>query len=103
MTSIEKAIAMAVSAHADQRDKEGASYILHPLRIAMNFVGAEHLFCIAMLHDVVEDTLSEENEITIADVEREFGKEVSVSVDCLTRRPKERYLEEYIPRVARDK
>jgi (p)ppGpp synthase/HD superfamily hydrolase len=49
---------------------------------------------VAMLHDIVEDT-----PLTVAVIERLFGKEVADAVDAITRRAGEDYLREYIPRV----
>jgi (p)ppGpp synthase/HD superfamily hydrolase len=52
---LEKAIAIAVKAHSGQRDRYGAPYILHPLRV-MARVKTTTEKTIAILHDVVEDT-----------------------------------------------
>lgn len=52
---LEKAIALAASAHAGQVDKAGAPYIFHPIRVASTF-SDETLQTVAVLHDVVEDT-----------------------------------------------
>jgi (p)ppGpp synthase/HD superfamily hydrolase len=41
MATLEKAIALAAGAHAGQHDKEGLSYILHPLRVMMRVQGEE--------------------------------------------------------------
>ena len=51
------AILIATNAHAGQFDKGGKPYILHPLRVT-SFLKEddEELQCIAVLHDVVEDT-----------------------------------------------
>lgn len=52
--SLERAIAIAVTAHLGVTDKAGAPYILHPLRVMMAVEG-EDAKTVAMLHDVVED------------------------------------------------
>ena len=54
---LSKAILIATNAHAGQFDKGGMPYILHPLRV-MSYLKEddEELQCIAVLHDVVEDT-----------------------------------------------
>jgi len=54
---LDKAIHLATNAHHGQFDKGGKPYILHPLRV-MSFLKTddEELQCIALLHDVVEDT-----------------------------------------------
>ncbi|MCB8943033.1 MAG: GTP pyrophosphokinase [Ardenticatenaceae bacterium] len=55
MQLVEKAIALAVAAHAGEVDKEGKPYILHPLRLMVQMETAEEMMT-AVLHDVVEDT-----------------------------------------------
>lgn len=54
---LSKAILIATNAHAGQFDKGGMPHILHPLR-TMSYLKEddEELQCIAVLHDVVEDT-----------------------------------------------
>ncbi len=52
--SLEKAIEIAVSAHAGQMDKAGAPYILHPLRMMLRMSSPTEMM-VAVLHDVVED------------------------------------------------
>jgi (p)ppGpp synthase/HD superfamily hydrolase len=54
---LDKALHLATNAHHGQFDKGGKPYILHPLRV-MSFLKTddEELQCIALLHDVVEDT-----------------------------------------------
>jgi (p)ppGpp synthase/HD superfamily hydrolase len=54
MNTLERAIALAATVHRGQRDKAGAPYILHPLRMMMKVKTAETQM-VAMLHDVVED------------------------------------------------
>ena len=53
-----RALHLATNAHQGQFDKGGSPYILHPLRV-MSFIKQddEELQCIALLHDVIEDTL----------------------------------------------
>ena len=54
MSTLERAIAIAATAHAGQTDKAGAPYILHPLRVMLRLTTeAERIT--AVLHDVVED------------------------------------------------
>lgn len=54
MSTVERAIALAATVHAGQRDKAGAPYILHPLRMMMKMKTTETQMA-AVLHDVVED------------------------------------------------
>ena len=83
---LEKAIQCAVKAHAGQKDKAGAPYILHPLRIMMKMDNQAGMIA-AMLHDVVEDS-----SVTLSDLRAEgFSEEVIAAVDHLTRREGEAY------------
>lgn len=84
MSSIERAIEIASSAHAGQRDKAGQPYIFHPLRVMLR-VSGEHEQIAAVLHDVVEDT-----SLTMEDLAREgFAPEVLRAVAALTKLPGE--------------
>lgn len=93
MNQIEKAIYLAVSAHAGQVDKAGVPYILHPLTVAYN-QPTEEGFIVGMLHDIVEDT-----PITIENLkELGFSKEVVETVELLTHKEGENYLD-YVRRI----
>lgn len=86
MADLERAIAIAVQAHAGQQDKNGAPYILHPLRMMLRQRTAEEMM-VAVLHDVVEDS-----EWTLDGLRAEgFPETVVHAVDCLTRRDGESY------------
>ena len=52
---IERAIQIAVDAHAGVKDKGGKAYILHPISVMMRCETDEEK-TVAILHDVVEDT-----------------------------------------------
>ncbi len=94
MPSLEDAIALAVRAHAGQRDKYGAPYILHPLRVMLRCEG-ESARMVAVLHDVIEDT-----PITLDELRAQaYPAEVVEALDCLTRRAGESY-EAFIERIA---
>lgn len=93
MAILERAIAIAVQAHQGQRDKAGAPYILHPLRLMMRMQTEAEMIA-AVLHDVIEDT-----EWTPDGLRAEgFGAEIIEAIECLTRRPEETY-DEFIERV----
>ena len=96
MADIEEAIRIAVDAHRGQKDRGGAPYILHPLRMMVRVqTDAERMA--AVLHDVVEDTAW-----TLDDLRaRGFPGEVLRAVDALTRREGETY-EDFIARAAAD-
>ncbi|HEV2147954.1 MAG TPA: HD domain-containing protein [Longimicrobiaceae bacterium] len=92
--SLEDAIALAVEAHRGQKDRAGAPYILHPLRMMFRVeTDAEKI--VAVLHDVVEDT-----DWTLDDLRAEgFPEDVVTAVDHLTRREGEDY-DEFVRRAA---
>lgn len=93
---MERAIEIAVSAHLGQRDKSGAPFILHPLRM-MNTVRSPEEKMVAILHDVVEDS-----DWTLARLRKEgFPREVLVAVDHLTRRENETN-EAFVSRAVRN-
>lgn len=85
-TLLERAIQLATGAHRGQRDKVGAPYILHPLRMMLRVRTPEERI-VAVLHDVVEDT-----PWTIDALRREgFPESILQAVDCLTKRKREPY------------
>ena len=80
---IEKAYKLAVEAHGDQRRKSGEPYIIHPLWVAIILADLEmdkETIAAGMLHDVVEDTKFMEE-----DIRKEFGAEVALLVDGVTK------------------
>jgi (p)ppGpp synthase/HD superfamily hydrolase len=54
MSTLERAIVIAVEAHAGQVDKAGAPYVLHPLRMMLRVSTSDERI-VAVLHDVCED------------------------------------------------
>jgi guanosine-3',5'-bis(diphosphate) 3'-pyrophosphohydrolase len=81
---IRKAFDMALESHKDMRRKSGEPYIYHPIAVAQIAaeeigLGTTSIVC-ALLHDVVEDT-----DVTLEDIEREFGKKVTKIIDGLTK------------------
>lgn len=82
--TIRLAFEMAADAHRTMRRKSGEPYILHPLAVARICVeeiglGVRSTIC-SLLHDTVEDT-----DISLEDVERDFGSEIARIVDGLTK------------------
>ena len=72
---VERAYLFAKDAHHGQKRKSGENYITHPLHAASYLADYEldhETIMAATLHDVVEDT-----EISLADLEKNFGKKVS--------------------------
>jgi len=99
MATLQRAIEIAVKAHAEQVDKAGLPYILHPLRMMEKQTTLKGKI-VAVLHDVVEDTDLELDDLRTAG----FDEEIVLCVDNLTRRKKpdgtkEVYLTEFIPRA----
>jgi GTP pyrophosphokinase len=81
---VRAAFEMSVEAHKTMRRKSGEPYIMHPLAVAMICVeeiglGVRSTIC-SLLHDTVEDT-----DITLEDVQREFGIEIAKIIDGLTK------------------
>ena len=81
---IRKAFNLAVDAHQDMRRKSGEPYIYHPIAVAHIAakeigLGATSIVC-ALLHDVVEDT-----DYEFEDMERLFGKKVARIIEGLTK------------------
>ncbi len=81
---IKKAFNTSVEAHKDMRRKSGEPYILHPLavaQIAVEEIGLGTTSIVAaLLHDVVEDTAME-----VEEIEREFGSSVARIIEGLTK------------------
>ena len=73
-----KAMRLAYSAHHGQLDKAGLPYIFHPYHLAEQMTD-EVSTCVALLHDVVEDT-----NVSLEDLKKEFPPEVVEAVDLLT-------------------
>ncbi len=83
ITQVEKAYQIAAAAHKDQKRKSGEAYIIHPLCVSMILAELEldkETIVAGLLHDVVEDTVMTDEEIA-----REFGAEVALLVDGVTK------------------
>ena len=88
MSTLEKAIALAATQHAGQLDKGGQPYILHPLRLMLQFSNPT-LQIIAVLHDILEDTST-----TAEDLEElGFSAEIIQAIQALTKQTGESRLE----------
>jgi|SRR6266850_65298 len=91
---LEKAVGIAVTAHRGQKDKYGAPYILHVLRLTARVETVKEKI-VAVLHDVVEDT-----DWTFERLGAEgFSEELIQAIDALTKREGEDY-EDFVKRSA---
>lgn len=86
---VQKALVYAVDCHSGQFRQSGEPYIIHPIQVAGILaklkLDAVTVAC-GFLHDVVEDT-----DATLDDLEREFGHDVRVIVDGVTKLGKVKY------------
>jgi len=74
---------VAEEAHKTQFRKSGEPYIIHPLCVSMILLDLgmdTDTICAGILHDVVEDT-----EMTLDDVRKQFGQDVAMLVDSVTK------------------
>lgn len=96
---LNKMLVLATTRHAGQYDKGGAPYILHPLAVMYDLGSVdEEVQCIALGHDVVEDT-----DTTYAELrELGFTERVIDGIRCLTKVPGESY-DEYKAKVKSNK
>ena len=74
-----KALKISFNAHKNQVDKTGVPYIFHPFHLAEQ-MDDEASVCVALLHDVIEDT-----DYTFNDLEKEgFTKEIIDAIKLIT-------------------
>ncbi len=99
---VQQAIKLATKAHEGQLRKTGEPYIIHPLavmKILEEWNMDEDSIVAGVLHDVVEDT-----DVTLKEIEEEFGKDVAFLVNGVTKLGKARSdmknLDEYLPETS---
>ena len=91
--NIERAIQIAVAAHAGIKDKGGKPYILHPIKVMMR-VETEEEQIVAILHDVVEDT-----DWTFDALRNEgFSETVIEALETVTKQSEDEDYEDFIKR-----
>lgn len=95
MDLLKKAMAFANEAHKGQKDKAGNDYVTHPIWVS-NHLSDLKCKIVGLLHDTVEDS-----NVTLEDIEKEFGKEIRDAVDSLTKRENEDYLG-YVERASKN-
>jgi len=94
MATIERAIKIAVDAHKGQKDKNGAPYILHLIRVMEKGENESEKIC-GVLHDIVEDT-----NWTFEQLEQEgFDAEIVDALKCITKETQEEDYDHFIDRV----
>lgn len=96
MDALSKAIELAAEKHAGQKDKAGLPYILHPIHVMMNMDTIDEKI-VAVLHDIVEDTDLEAQELG-----EFFEFHIIEAVVILTRLPHQDY-QSYIETVGNNK
>lgn len=101
LLELESAIDVATTAHKGQKRKSGEPYIIHPIAVAGILIdwGMDIDSVIAgILHDTVEDT-----DMTLEEIENNFGKDVAFLVDGVTKVSQARAgmqdLAEYLPQT----
>ena len=80
---LRKAFEFSYSAHRNQLRKSGDPYFIHPLEVAKILINLKmdyETIAGGVLHDVAEDT-----EVSIEEVEKEFGSNVALLVDGVTK------------------
>ncbi|MBR6851850.1 MAG: bifunctional (p)ppGpp synthetase/guanosine-3',5'-bis(diphosphate) 3'-pyrophosphohydrolase, partial [Lachnospiraceae bacterium] len=95
---IEKAYKTAYDFHKDQKRKSGEPYIIHPICVAIILADMEmdkETIAAGLLHDVVEDTV-----MTIEELTAEFGADVALLVDGVTKLSKLQYSSDKVERQA---
>ncbi len=83
ISMLEKAYSIAFEAHKDQKRRSGEPYIIHPVSVAIVLAELEldkETIIAGILHDVVEDTV-----LTLEEITDEFGEEVALLVDGVTK------------------
>jgi GTP pyrophosphokinase len=89
LSVIERAYSVAEHAHADQKRQSGEPYITHPVAVAQILadlgIGPKTIAA-ALLHDTVEDT-----EYTLEQLQNDFGDEIAMLVDGVTKLDKVKY------------
>jgi GTP pyrophosphokinase len=89
LSVIERAYSVAERAHADQKRQSGEPYITHPVAVAQILadlgIGPKTIAA-ALMHDTVEDT-----EYTLDQLQNDFGDEIAMLVDGVTKLDKVKY------------
>ena len=93
---IDKAALICVTKHQGQRDKAGAAYFQHPMRVAMKCEKDEEKI-VALLHDTIEDT-----DVTPEWLKQQgFSDEIVEAILSVTRKHGEDY-QEFVARAKKN-
>jgi len=96
MATLDRALQIAITAHAGHLDKQGRPYILHPLAVMQGVEGVEAQI-VAVLHDVVEDS-----SVTLDDLRQAgFSSTILQAIRCVTHEKVEPYAD-YVIRCKQD-
>ena len=90
-----KAMKIAYNKHAGQYDKGGMPYVFHPYHLAEQMGDDEYAICVALLHDVVEDTHTSFSYLKTYG----FPDEIIDALKCLTHDDRDEYLGAYIEKI----
>lgn len=90
------ALRLCFDAHKEQVDKSGLPYVFHPFHLAEQ-METEHETCVALLHDVMEDTPLGPVDLVAAGIPEEYV----ATCNLMTHAPGVPYLE-YVRRLAKD-
>ena len=97
MSTLERAIQIAIEAHKGQFDKAGREYIGHPIRV-MEMGKTEDEKIVGVLHDVIEDS-----DWTFERLEAEgFSQEVINALRCVTKTSENENYDDFIDRVKKN-
>lgn len=94
---IKTALNLVHEKHFGQFDKGGVVYVCHPLHVSRQVEQTEELICVALLHDIVEDT-----DVTIQTlIDLGFDQTIVDAIDAITKRKGESYAD-YLDRVKKN-
>lgn len=97
MATLERALEIAIAAHKGQKDKSGADYIFHGIRVMQKGETEIEKIC-GILHDVVEDSIW-----TFEDLKNEgFSEDVISVLRCLTKESETEDYNIYIDRLEKN-
>lgn len=91
-----KALKISFNAHKDQVDKNGIPYVYHPFHLAEQ-MDDEYSTCVALLHDVVEDSDFALNDL----IDAGFPKEITDAVALMTHDKSVPYMD-YVAQIKKD-